>query len=292
MASVTQRILEEYPAWGFLLKDPEVGKLLRDAVSPTGGFSPSTFQAKLYQTKWFRRRSQTMREYEIRKATDPGEHRRLMNIGNIQVRDMARRLGVKLNGREVSYMSASALQRGMDINSDEFRYTLANYIRSNPKRIVSGAIQATMKRIDGTSRGQYYVGASKQDQRRWGIAMALGQRTDMELEEWMKGRAASRYPHLAARLKAGETMEDMFSGHKQVIAEELELDPNAIDLSQGRWAKVLDTYDKNEGKHRPYTLSEVTRLARQDQRFWKTSKGQEMQSSLANFLMQTFGERA
>jgi hypothetical protein len=122
--------------------------------------------------------------------------------------------------------------------------------------------------------------------------MALGQRTEVELEEWMRGRAASKYAHLAARLNAGETMEDMFSGHKQVIAEELELDPNTIDLSQGRWSKVLQTYDKNLGKNRPYTLGEVTKLARQDDRFWKTSKGQEMQSSLGTFLLQTFGERA
>lgn len=293
MASVAERVMEEYPMFAFLLKDKEIGSLLRQAVDPNTPWSPQKFQAKLYQSKWFRRRSQAMREYTILKNVDPGEWKRRFGSHLTGTRSIANQLGFKLTSAEQKYIAASAMQRGIEVGSDEFNYNLYQFIRrQSPSRMVSGAIQTAQRSASSIAKGQYYINLPKSDARRWGIAMALGQKTQEDYLSYIQGRAISKYSHLSAALSSGKTMEDLFSGHKQVLAEELELDPDSIDLSNSRWTKFIDHYDNELKKHRPYTLSEVRREARRDPRFWNTANGKSMSAGLGSYLLNTFGKVA
>ena len=294
MVDVIQEIKNNYPMYVHLLKYPEISKLLRDAVDPDKGFSPQEFQARLYSTNYFRTRSAKRREWEALWATDPAEARRRANVYKGTIRSELNKLGFKYNENQVRYIAAYGLQNGEDLSDPNVRFRLFNFMRrQSPKAFTNGAINGGIRDVKTRARGDYYVNLTAREAVNWGTALALGQRDQSSLEQFLSAKAMSLYPHLRRSLQAGKTMSDLFDGHKQVIAEELEVDPDTINFAnRSKWSQVLDFYDKNEKSHRAYTLSETRTLARQDPRFWNTANGKQMGSSMANTILAKFGKRA
>lgn len=289
--AVLDDIREQYPSLAFLINDPEVGPLLRNAVDPNKGFKPSTFQAKFYNTQWFKKRSATQRQMSILKHTDPGEFNRLLRTNAAQVRQMAARLGIKLSQAEIQYISEDNLNRGIAIGSDEFNYGLMNFATQQAKtKFGSGDIAGAAFDVKKMAAQQFYVPMTEADARKWGIQIALGTKDEAGLRAYLAQQAASLYTHVADQLKNGASMEDLFSGHRALIAQELELAPESINMAKD-YAKVLQTLDPKTNKFRPMTLSETQTLARKDRRWWETSKGKEQDAGMANFLLNMFGKR-
>jgi len=290
--SVLDDIREQYPTLAFLVNDAEVGKLLRDAVDPNKGFSPQTFQAKLYQTKWFKSRSTHTRQMDILKNTDPGEWRRLVKDTASKVRMLNSQMGLGLSQKEMNYMASGYTRYGIQPGSEEFMIGLRKFVGANTsKRIGSGSVTAAELAVRDMAKSGYYVPMSDKEARTWGLDLAFGTKDESALKAALAARAQSMYPHLKELLKGGASMEEIFSGHRATIAEELELSPEQIDFTKD-WKKVLHQVDPATGKPRPMTLHETQTLARQDKRWWATGKGREADAGMANFLLKTFGKRA
>lgn len=288
---VLDDIREQYPSLAFLVNDPEVGPLLRDAVDPNKGFSPETFQAKLYQTNWFRSRSTSQRNIDTLSKTDPGEFKRLYSDFETQVRMMNSKLGLNLNAEEIRYITSANLRNGVDPNSEEFAISLRKYAGKISDRIGSGTVTGAELQVRDIARTQFYVPMSDAEVRTWALDLAFGTRDEAALRAQLSAKSASLFPHLKELLANGASMEDIFSGHRAVIAQELELSPEQIDFTKD-WTKVLHQVDPATGKPRPMTLHETQTLARQDNRWWATSKGRQQDAGMANFMLKTFGKRA
>lgn len=289
---VLDDIRSQYPTLAFLINDPEVGPLLRDAVNPDKGFSPGTFQAKLYQTKWFKSRSTNQRQIDILRNTDPAEYRRRRDENLAQVRMMAKKLGLNLTAGEKLYMAEVNLRNGVDIGSEQFAYGLMNFAQtSGKKRMGEGSVKGAAFQVNEIARNQFYIPLSKDEQYKWGVELAIGTKDEQALRAYLSEKSASLYPHLKELLANGASMEDIFSGHRAVIAQELELAPETIDFTK-QWKKVLHQVDPQTQKPRPMTLHEAQTLARQDDRWWHTSGGKEVDAGMANALLKMFGKRA
>lgn len=290
MADALSRIREQYPQLAWLVNHPEIGPLLREAVDPNKGFSPQTFQAKLYSTNWFKRRSQSFREWEILRATDPGTANARRAEYRTNVRQLASSLGIPLSNAEAKWFSEVGLQSGWDVGGGQMMESLAAFGRRKNK-YGPGAILTRATEAKQLARSQYYIPMSHTDAVHWSDWMARGLRTQDDLKIELQKRAASKYRHLAAELGAGKTMEDIFAGHRATIAEELEISPETIDFTKGQWSKVLGTRDAKSGTTRPMSLYEAQTLARQDGRWWGTSNGKEADAGMANFVLKMFGKR-
>lgn len=288
---VREDVLEQYPTLGFLLNDPEVGPLLKNAVDPNQGFSPQTFQAKLYQTRWWKNRSQSAREFDILANTDPGTYRQNLGQYRNELAGVANRLGVNLSGKELSWIAASNLRQGLAADSRESLMGLVRLRRSAGRHQAAGAIRTAAHSARNMARGDYYLTMGTASSQRWGEMIAMGERTQQDLDDYLRSQAARMYPHLGGSLSAGFTMRDLFSEHQAVIAEELEFDPDRVNLMDGKWRQVLRQSDGNGG-FRPMSLSETQRLARSDGRFWRTKKGRQEEARMTTFLTNTFGETA
>lgn len=289
---VLEDVREQYPTLAFLLNDPEVGPLLRDAVDPNKGFSPQTFQAKLYQTKWFKSRSTTARQMDILKNTDPAEWKRLVNTTTMKMRMLNSQMGLGLTRQEMNYMAQGYTRYGIDPGSEEFMISLRKHVgQASSKRIGSGTVTAAELAVRDMAKSGYYVPMTDQEARTWGLDLAFGTKDENALKAALSARAQSMYPHLRELLKNGASMEEIFSGHRATIAEELELSPEQIDFTKD-WKKVLHQIDPATGKPRPMTLHETQTLARQDKRWWQTAKGRQSDAGMANFILKTFGKRA
>lgn len=287
---VMAEIRKRYPQLAYLFNDPEIGNLLRKAVDPNAGFSPDEFQAQLYNTNWFKRQSQAQREWDILSHTDPGEANSRRASTRIDVQKLAQRLGIRLTGGEVNVIAEGALQRGWQAGGQELLEAITTYGRKINKYTV-GDIRTSAENAKQLARSQYYVAMTHEDAMHWGDWMARGIRSEDDLKFELGNRAASRYRHLAPMLSAGQTMEDIFGGHRSMIAEELEIAPGTIDFTKGTWSKVLGVYDKDTSSWRPMSLSETQTLSRSQDQWWKTMNGRAADASMARMLTETFGKR-
>lgn len=284
-------IREQFPYLAFLINDPEIGQLLSEAVDPNLGYSPQRFQAKLMATDYWRTHSQAAREWDILSNTDAASANQARQNFSEQLWFLANQMGVKLSPDEVAWYSEYALRNGLDINNPLIREGMAK-LSMQPGKSTAGAIQTGEGLARAVANGKYMLPINPDEARQWGMQIAMGIKTQADLEMDFNLRAQMRYPHLAKDLREGATMQDLFSGHIATIAEELELNPEMVDLTKGRWLNVIDTYDFDTQSHRPLTLSETRTLAREDDRYWATAGGQEQGATMANYITKTFGKKA
>lgn len=289
---VLEDIQEQYPTLAFLLNDPEVGPLLKKAVDPNSTYSPSRFQAELMQTRWWTSRSQSAREYEIQRHTDPGTHRTNFSNAQTQIRNKAAQLGVVLRPSEINFLSTLLLKEGVELEDPRILGAMMQIRRSSPSRQRDGMIRTTANAARTQARGQWYLTMSKGSAQRWAEWIAKGEKTQDDLTAYLQRQAASKYQHLAGSIQSGQTMDEIFGEHRAAIANLLDLDPNQVNLMDGKWKQVLHYHDPKTRQHRAMTIAESEYLARQDHRFWNTRTGREQDAQMADMFSKMFGERA
>lgn len=310
--TVLDDIRENYPTLAFLVNDPEVGQLLKDAVDPNKGFSPQAFQAKLYQTKWFKSRSEAQRSNDILRSTDPGEYKRRITDYTTQLKALSTQLGLNLTPAELSFIANNNVRNGITSDSPEARLALSQFAKQSIYKnrfLLPGTIKAAVQNVKATVASQYFLPMDDTEAEEWAVDLALGVRDESAFKAAMQEQAAGRYMHLRDQLMAGQTMEQIFAGQRAVIAEELEIDPGSIDFTVGKWQKVLgvpaesqtqpvsqtakapNPNNPNAPYLRPMTLYEAQTFARQDNRWWSTSRGRSADAGMANFMLKTFGAR-
>lgn len=286
---VADDIRQQYPNLYFLMQDPEIGPLLREAVDPNAGFSAQAFYAKLTNTRWWKSRSQAQRQWEFMRHTDPAEAQSQINQFRNQLSQQASRLGIALTPSQLAIISVDALSKGLSPDSPE---VLRKMIQLRTlKNTQAGGIQTASRQAMAVSYGDYFLPMSGHTAGIWGQQIATGMKTLDDLRVEMQKKAISRFPYLRTQIMAGQTPAEIFAPHRDMIASELELSPGTIDLANSKWSKVLDYYDKTTKVHRPMTLYEVQTLARQDDRWWKTQKGKSADASMANMILERFGKR-
>jgi hypothetical protein len=295
--AVTQRILEQYPSFAFLMRDEEVGKLLRDAVDPNKGFSSTTFFAKLQQTKWWRSQSETQRTWAVEVATDPAEAARKRSAMGNAIRQQAAAFGTKLTTNELRFLTNSMLANGQDPSGPELQRALAGLWSFKDRG--QGAAAAARSQVRALY-GQFFngmVGEDTKSQRRLldrrALAIASGTDTLEALQERLQEQAMKRFPHMADLISRGMTPYEIIAPMRQRVAQELELGSgDQVDLSSPVWSQLLGIRDPKSKQTRLMTESEVIRLARSQDAWGNTKNGREMQYTLGQGLLRALGEVA
>lgn len=290
--SVEDDIRNQYPALSWLLNDPEVGGLLRQAADPNVGFSPNEFQARLYGTQWFRSRSQRQREWEIIANTDPGEaaaQREKMYLSSKNIFD---RLGVNLADGVDRFIAEKALGAGDEPGSAAWNTSLAGFLAQNKDRInMGGEIQGIASQIGASAREDYLIPMTNDTAQGWAIGLALGTADEKGLTVGLQMAAAGTYPHLADRIMNGETMGQIVEPYKQLIADQLGTAPGTINMMDNKWRSMYDFYDPQTQQRRTMTLSEATFFIRNRPEFWQGNQGKALAAEMANRLAGIFGRR-
>lgn len=292
MSTVAQRIAEKYPFLAFLANDREMGPLLAKAVDVNQPYSGERFQADMMKTQWWRRQSDSMRQWASLVNANPGEANQRRAILRQGIFERAFRFGTQLNSNQVRWFTELALQKGITDPNDP---VIMNWIRSLPgSGKIGGDVGAAKQQYQALARGQWYV---RPDDRTTSIharRIAGGLDTLESANSRFAKQAMTRYPWLKDRIAAGETLADITQNHRQIVAEELEFDsPEAVDVRVNpEWRQLLGIRDKKSGKMRQMTDTEVIALARNRNAWWQTSRGRQTDATLASQMLQLFGQRA
>ncbi len=107
-------VAKKYPYLSFLLDDPEVGPLLREADA--NNLDPDIFQQRLMQTSWWKRTSDTARTFYALKTGDPATYARRRAEVKSQIQEVGAQLGYGadvLDEGYLNYFSDKALEFGL-----------------------------------------------------------------------------------------------------------------------------------------------------------------------------------
>lgn len=287
-AAQRQAIREKFPAFAYLLNEPDLATLFADSV--THGWGPGEFQAHLMNTRWWKTHSETARNWDTLVKTDPAEAQRQRNMRISEVGNEVRRLGVNLTQWQIVGVAEQSLRGGWD--NSRITGRIVEYARGHGLQ-GSGEIRSTMQQLRALAK-QYAVNISNPTLANWSFAIATGRLTEDGVRANLVNIAKSRVdPHgenevLRRALDQGLTVRDAYQGVIETVAGELEIDPSRVDLADNYWGKLLD-YQDDKGVQRPMNQTEAIGWAR-SQSAWQTTRGaREQYAQLANAMTTKWG---
>lgn len=290
---VYEYIVTNYgPGFATMLGHEEIGVLLRRAEAEK--WTSDTLAEAVKQTSWYRRQSDQQRMWEALKVENPAEADRRRREREAIIWDQANQLGVKVDPRLIRQLTEDSLAFGW--SEAQTNDTLTGFITYDPKAPEGkGDTAVTISQLKDYAR-QYHVILT--DQQAWQMAQRiLRDETTIEAQiVTFKQQAKARYAYggLAELIDRGVTPEDYFANHKNLMARELELNPESIDFTDPKWSAVLGKADA-KGVMRPMTLTEtVEELRSMDNRYgwWDTAQAGQQAASVALDLREMFtGQR-
>lgn len=151
----------------------------------------------------------------------------------------------------------------------------AGLITSGVRQIQQLASQQLLKVSDATAR-------------EWASRIASGEMDMNGVTSLLQAQAVQRYGWAASQISQGIGVRDLLLPTRDRIADELEMDPESIDLLDEKWLGMVQSVDDN-GVTRAATDSEAIMRARQQPEWARTRKAGDMVASMALSLRDYFG---
>jgi hypothetical protein len=297
MATLQERVAERYPDLIPLLRVPEIGKLLTQAVSETKPMSPGVFMSKLRTTRWFRSQSETARRWWVTAAMDPGEALKQRRTMNEEIGNLAAQMGVKLTSGDLYWLRENALKQGMAPDSTWVRLQIGKMLGKGGRAADAGAYRTTVEQLRTISKGGYFWNIPNHVAQKWGTWIITGQKTMEDFQAVVQQEAMQRYPHMKEQLASGMSVNDVVRPFAEVYANEYDTTAEEIMATMRTHAgsptrQLLGIRDPKTGNTRMPTELEALRLARKDPKWWTTTSGRQNDARLSTFLLQQLGRRA
>lgn len=252
--------------YAFLKGNPELKGIFDEAVKNT--WSEAKFQAEVRDTKWFKTNSDTMRQAEITRKTDPATWSAMVDAETIKIKQLAAEVGAAIPESRLKKVVETALRTGQD--EDSLRNTLGQYVSFTKDGTLGGEAgmhEFTMKQYAAK------MGISLSDQSIKNQAQKVIRKlaTTQDYESLIREHAKSMYPGYSDQIDAGLTMEDIAAPYKQMMSQVLELPDTSIELTDPLIKYALNGLNA-EGKPSGLTLTAFNDKLRSDPRWAKTDQ--------------------
>lgn len=136
----------------------------------------------------------------------------------------------------------------------------------------------------------YLVPVADITAKKWATDLLSGKVGEEEIQSYLNEQATSLFPGLAAALEKGITVRQYADPYVQLAARELEVSPESIDLSDGKWNRALNTINK-DGQRVSMSLSEWEATLRSDPVYGydRTAGARQKAAQFATQLAEKFG---
>lgn len=257
-------------AYGFLKSNKELRGLFDRAVKDS--WSADKFQAKLRDTNWWKKNSDTMRKAQAEKQTDPATYNAKVSAVKVQVQQLAAEMGASIPPGKLGKIVEQVITTGLD--EAGLRNVLGGYItfQKNGSTLngEAGQYENNIRQFAYTNG----VSLDKQAIKNQAQLIARGMATEQDFKNQIVNQAISLYPGYAQQLQAGQTMMDIASPYMQTMAEDLEIPYTQIKLTDPLIKRALNGVN-NQGKPVGLDATSFQQLIRNDPRWRKTSGAQD-----------------
>lgn len=244
--------------------DPELRGLLTNAVA--GSWTPAKFQIELQNTKWFKSHSDTWRQMDALKMSDPASFQANLQQSLISVQNIAAQYGahdVDLHG-----LAEQALMLGW--NSDQVRNAIANHVTPNQSGDYGGDLSTISQNIRNVAFNNGVM-LSDQQVQEWMQNIARGTASADQYQQSIRNIAAQTFPAYGDAIRGGMNLKDVAAPYVQSMASILEMNPGSITMTDPTIRKALSFQD-DKGNNVPMSISSFEQSLRQDPR-WQFTKG-------------------
>lgn len=269
-------------AYAMLRSNGELYRLFQNAVK--GTWDADRITAAVRNTTWYRTNSESRRNAEALRASDPASYRAQVRATRTRVEMMATEYGARLSTNTLNTLTNNALVGGWDDN--QLRQTLGRYIRYTDGRLLgqAGAMEAEWRQY----AAQMGVGITDKQVQNWARGATTGTISPQDVLSRIKETAKSKYPGLAQRIDAGETMETISTAYVQSMAEVLERNPETIKFKDSKSIQqALQHRDKETGE--PMSLWEFENRLRRTTEWKGTQNAQDTLMEAGRAVLKDFG---
>lgn len=263
--------------------DPELKKVFAQASSQN--WTPDRFVAAVRDTNWFKKNSDTARQLAILQKSDPATYNQRIQQAMSSVTTMGGQLGASITSSQASEFAKDVVQFGW--SQDQLKAALGAHVAANKQGDFTGDA-ATHEMQFKQYASDYGVSVAPATLNGWVRGATLGNVSDAQVQQYMIGLASSKYPALADRLKAGETMSQIADPYKQSYAKVLEVNPATIKLDDPLLQNALAGKDE-KGQPATQSVWQFEQTLRQDPRWLKTQNAQDSTMQVAHKVLTDFG---
>jgi len=267
----------------FLEHNPELKDKFDQAVK--NSWTADKFQAEIRDTNWWKTTSDTARQVQQLKATDPATYNANLSAATLQVQKLASEVGAALPVGQLGKIAQNVVNAGLD--EDGIRNILGGYVNFTKNGTMTGEAgmhQYTMKQY-AASMG---VSISDQALKNQAALVVRKMATTQDFESQLRDQAKSAYPAFSSQINGGQTMMDIATPYMQTMSQELGVPSTSITLQDPLIKSALNGLDQN-GKPAGKTLLDFTSQLRNDPRWGKTSDAQDQVMSVGHTVLQSMG---
>jgi hypothetical protein len=209
-----------------------------------------------------------------------------VDTARASIADAITKLGLNPNNFNVEELAQQAVSNSWDNNQ------LTDALLTNigiDTEIGDGLISQKINQIKALAK-QYFVPMSDSTAKTYALQSMRGQITDDTLISVFTDQAKALFPFLNSTIEAGLTPASYFDPMREVLAGQLEMNVEDIDLSQSEWLDMV-TSTNEDGSTRTNTMTEVISNARQDSRWAQTANARSSITNAVGILSGMFGVR-
>ena len=262
---------------------PELAALFRKGVAE--GWSAEKFQGKVRNTKFYKNHTESWRNTEILRLTDPKTYNQQIGSARDELVAQAEAMGATLTGKALTSAVNQVYRLGL--KGSQVTKLLSNYVVEH-NGVLGGAAGTTQQELKALARAN---GVSYNDN--WYTTAAKnvvgGVRAAQDYESDIRAQAASAFPVYAEQIKAGQNVADIASPYVQRMSALLEINPNDIDLFDNSIKQALSGRNPETGKAETKSLWQFENDLRKDPRWQYTNNAREATSSITNGILKMWG---
>lgn len=280
-----EELASEYGfAYSFLKSQPGVAKVFDDYVK--NNLSKEAFQAELRNTKWWQENSDTMRKTQAMKATDPATYEANLQATTVLVQQTAAKIGASIPPKKLKSIAEKALATNMD------EAALANVLGGYVK-FVGGTLKGEAGQYENSIKSYAASqGVTLDDQSIKNQAALIARKlaTEEDFKNQIAQQAISSYPGYKQQIEAGQTMQDIANPYIQIMAQQLEVNPASIRLTDPLIRNALNGVNK-DGKPTGMDQTTFMQRVRNDPRWSQTSNAQNDVMNVGLNVLKSLGLR-
>jgi len=277
-------IQSNYGYFASFMNNPEIRSILFDAAR--NSWDEGKLYARMTQTNWWQSTDAANRTWQKLQSEDPAEARRLVGQTAATIQNRARSLGLPMSGGAISSLAHTATKNGWtDAQTIDQLVGQVNW-----NTLEGGDLTAARDQVKAIG-GDYLTSVSNQTAQNYAERIASGELTAQGVQSIMLKQAKARFGWMSEELDQGATVKDFFAPVRDVIANELEMATEDVDMMDSKWLSLMEVKD-DDGKMRAATLNEAMLAARQKPEWTRTNKSQELTANMSNMIGNLFGRGA
>lgn len=269
-------------AYSFLRSDKSLWALFDQAVK--GTWSAEKFAAQLKNTSWYRKNSESVRQYKFQWATDPATVKARHAQVSAQISDLAHQMGARVSAVGLNRLTQSALM--YQWNDNQLRDQLSRYVKVY-KGVFAGQAGDDAEKLRNTAY-RNGINVSSASIQKWVMDISAGRNNVNNIEEWMRQQAARMSPTHAKELAAGMDLYDIAQPYMQSAAKILEINPADVDLFSPEIRSALNGKGA-DGKPASKSLWQFEQDLKKDPRWLKTKNAQDNLMQTTRGILKDFG---